>query len=160
MGPGSGFEWSFKPYFLCAKFFIGAPLGLNINKTESFFVFLLGCFILLLNLVINGPRGIDVTKFEWMENIQFFYNGWLYFERFPDALLQFVTDVTFALFFISISLIPFVFLILVLLSRRWANLAKHLKKMHNEMNLSVEFYQKCRRRCLLVLFIIVLVFVD
>ena len=158
MGAQSGFNWSLKPLFYITRILIGAPSSLTqIYSIKSLLFLLFGCFILLLNLLINGPRNIDIERFEWMETFQFFDNGWQYFEHYPEALLELVTDVTYIIFFLAIPLIHLIFLLKVFLSRMWTSLSASLQKIQIEMELNAEFHRKYRRRCLVALLFLILV---
>ena len=153
------FDWSFKLLSYFTRFCIGIKVDVSnrsATRTRPFF-YLIGCFILLTHLSINGPRGIDMEKFKWMEKTKEYENGWQYFSAHPDGIIQFVNDSTKVIFFIAVPLVHLIFLATILLSKRWLTLTAALQKIEKEMKLSKTFYQKCRTHCYLSLFLLALV---
>ena len=151
------FEWSLKPLDFITKFSVGFTFNVSNNTHVSIrlILFAFGCFIILMNLLINGPRGLNINSFEWVEEIQ--NNERPLFSFFPDALLQCVVDVTTTTFWVSISLIHIIFLTTVLFSRKWTDLMQSLVEIENEMQFSEEFYVKCRKHYTMALVIFLLV---
>ena len=157
----NSFNWNLKLVEWIARFTIGAPIGLNKSIYSSLPIFLivlfLGCFIFFANLLINGPRGINISNFEWMKETQKFESSFLYFKMYPDAILQFVMDFTNTCFFLAIPLIHIVFLITILWSHKWKDLVFKLKLIQQEMKLSDKFHKKCRQCSIVALLIGILV---
>ena len=163
-GNGSkiSFAWSLKPLDFITRAFVGIPLNFYNHKIcirSRLCCFLFGCFIFLVNLIINGPRGINVAKFDWMEKRKEYRSPYIFFKDHPDALLQFVIDTTSITFFVTVSLIHLVFLMGTILwnNSRWQDLVGILKEIQIKMNLSEGFYRKCRRRCMVALAVFILV---
>lgn len=151
------FDWSLKPLTFCASIFGGIPLHFNEKKKNFTISITFACLIILSNLLINGPRGININKFKWMNDISDYDNSWLFFQQFPDALLQFVIDLTSIIFFVAIPLIHVIFLFSIVLSNSWEELVSLLKEIQNEMELTADFHQKCRQRCIIALLFVLLV---
>ena len=157
------FDWSLKPLDFCARIFVGIPLDFGITNQSSLPTFLQIAFLLLailniiLNLLINGPRGIDIANFEWMEKIKEYDSPFIYFRENPDYLLQLVIDTTSIIFYLTVPLMHLVFLVTVFLSRKWRDLVEILQEIQNEVELNKEFHQKCRRRCIIALLLSFLV---
>ena len=127
--------WSLKPTELIARFAVGAPIEFN-GKTfkPNYLIFLIfGLFNFLSNLLINGPRTINVSNFDWMKETQKYDSPFLYFKKRPDAILQLVMDVTSICFFVAIPLIHLIFLITILWSYNWKHLIFQLRSIHHEM---------------------------
>ena len=153
------FGWSLKPTELMARFAIGAPIEFieKSFKPVDLISFLLGFFIFLANLLINGPRTINASNFDWMENIKYFESPFLYFKDYPDTILQLVMDVTSICFFVAVPLIHFIFLITILWSPEWKDLLSKLQIIQQEMKLSKKFHKIGRQRSTVALLIGILV---
>ena len=156
------FDWSLKPILWSMKILAGAPIGIVRAKSKrslaaSFIIILLGFAIHISNICINGPRVLNPNRFFWMKEIQNFDSPFSFFRDFPDALLQFVIDITTVVFFFTIPVIHLFFFFTTLLSRKWIDLASALKKIQNEMKLSKEFHRKCRKLCFIALYLLFLV---
>ena len=166
----NSFSWALNPLLCVTTMFAGCPLSFTRNRfrsSKSFvgFIFLcLSFFILVSHLIINGPRGIDITKFEWMDKLLYkslyITSHVFFFKRYPDAMLQLVVDCTSIMFFAAVSLIHLVFIVVIFLRQSWTGLVRSLKAIENEMNLSKPFYQKCRRNCIIALLFLFLVRFD
>ena len=156
----NGFAWSLKPLLWVAR--VVAGVSLNLKKERSiagrlFFV-IFGLLIFFANFLINGPRGIDLKKFYWMEStIKEFESPYLFFKVAPDTMLQFVVDVTFICFYVTVPLIHFIFLLTILLSKQFTKLELVLHKIQTKMKLDEIFHQKCRRYCIVALLLLFLV---
>ena len=155
------FQWSLKPLTLITRVAVGVPIYFNTNRIASkksvgvyLLIIFIGIFIFLTNVLINGPRRINKEIFYWMIWIQNYDSPFTCFREIPDALLQFVVDVTFIMFFIVVPLMQFVFLFTVFWSRQWSDLVYILKRIENEMKLSEKFYRKCRNQCIIALLLI------
>ena len=161
-GSKSSFFWSLKPLLFFAKVFVGVPLDFShFSKTPPKirqFLFIFGYLILMWNLLINGPRGINIANFAWMDKRKNYRSPFIFFKDNSDALLQFVVDSTTIIFFTTVPLIQFIFLTTITWSRKWADLISTLKVIANEMKLSKSFYRKCRTSSLIALFVLLLVF--
>ena len=160
-GMENSFAWSLKPLDFASRVFVGVPLNFynyKIHFKSRLCFILLGCFILLFHLLINGPRGFKISKFDWMAERENYRSPFIFFKDHPDAILQFTVDVTSILFFVSTSLIHLVFWFnTVLWSQKWQDLVFVLKEIQNKMNLSEGFYRKCRRHCMVALLVLILV---
>ena len=159
-----GFEWSLKPLAFCTKIFVGYPFRIsnkNTSKTifRSLIIYLLGFVIFVSNLLINGPRGINVNNFNWMRKRLDYTSPYIFFREFPDAMLQFVVDATTIIFFVTVPTIHFIFIITVTFSQKWTDLLSVLQEIQNEMKLDEEFHRKCRRYCIFALLLLFLVII-
>ena len=153
------FGWSLKPTKQMARFAVGAPIEFIGNTFKPVYLFniILGFFIFLANLLINGPRTINASNFEWMKETQKFDSPFLFFVGYPDAILQFVMDVTSICFFLAVPLIHVICLITILWSPKWKDLVFKLQLIQQELQLSAKFWQKCRQRSIIALLIGILV---
>ena len=156
------FKWSLKPLLIITKFTAGIPLHFTPAHSKKsiairLMVTLIGFLISFSNLLINGPRGINKGKFSWMNVIQNYESPYLLFKENPELMLEFVIDVTSICFFIAVPLIQFVFFMTVVWSKNWTRLVSSIKIIQKEMNLSKQFYKKCRTRCLVAILILILV---
>ena len=153
------FGWSLKPTELMARFVVGAPIKFNTKsfKPVDLISFLFGFFIFLANIFINGPRTINASNFDWMKETQHFDSLFLYFQKEPDAILQFVMDITSICFFVAVPLIQLICIITILLSPKFKDLLLKLKFIQQELNLSEKFHKKCRQRSIVALLIGILV---
>ena len=156
----TSFSWSLKPTDWIARFPIWSPL-ISINTTSKsvscIFIFV-GFCTWLANILINGPRGINITNFAWMNEIKKYENPLLFFKQHADAVLQFFMDVTSICFFVSIPLIQLNFPVFIhLLSNQFKNLVFQLLSIQNEFNLSETFQKTCRQRSVVALLIGILV---
>ena len=137
----------------------GIPIYLTKTpKISSVFVSILGIFIFGSNIVINGPRGINLNNFKWMKKIQHFDSPMEFFKKEPDAMLQFVVDSTTICFFITGSVIHIIFIGTILLSQKWKNLAHGLKAIQKEMNLSEALFRNFQKLCMLHCSVLILVY--
>ena len=154
------FEWSLKPLEIITRFFVGVTLNFSNTTSVSVRLILLvfGCFIIISNFLVNGPRSLKINSFEWMEEIQNFESPYLFFPEFPDALLQFVVDVTFTMLWATISLIHIIFLLMVTMSEKWTFLIQSLKEIENsDMQFGKVFYRKCRKHYFIAIVVFILV---
>ena len=165
----NSFGWSLNPLEWVTRLAVGTSI--NVFHTKCFssarniywspislgFILLFGCSIIIANLVINGPRGINIFNFDWMKRIQNYDSPFLYFKDEPDAILQFVMDVTSICFFIALPLIQFIYL-WTSRSSNWTRLILSLKMIKNEMKLSNQLYQKCRNKCIISILLLILVY--
>ena len=156
------FDWSLAPLKWVTRFTVGASIDFVNEKkrpsisTRLIFV-LLGCFALFSNLLINGPRGINISNFDWMTRIQNFESPYLYFKEDPDALLQFVLDVTSICFFVAIPLMQIIFLASALFGNDSNQSIHNLMLIQKHFKLSSKFYQKSRNLCIVALLVLFLV---
>ena len=124
----------------------------------GFIVLLFGVFILTFNILVNAQRGIELKKFSKMKtNVQNFESPFLFFKEHPDALLQFVVDCTTIMFWVAIPLIQLIFFITIMMSQKWQDLVKNLRKVEKEMKLSSLVFRNCHKGCISALFLLILV---
>ena len=150
------FSWSFKPLVLIANISSWILLNFSTRKTSSLTRILvmvfLGSLSLLSHLIINGPRSINIANFDWMYMTQDFNSSNEFLKHLPDAKLQLAVDATQISFFVAFLLIHFVLIITVIAqTRKWKRLIRILKKIQKEMNLGDEFYEKCRKYCIIAI---------
>ena len=156
----NSFDWGLMPLNFITKITVATPLGFT-KKTKSFkavvfFVFF-GWFIFLSNILINGPRGIDKANFDWMKNIKNFDSPFTYFKHNPDALLQFVVQVTSLCFFVSLPLIQIIFLATSFFGNDSNRLISILRLIKKELKLCTEFFQRCQRHSITAILTMILV---
>ena len=153
----NSFEWSLKPLQWVTRIAVGVPM-IDYAKKRSLsailFTFFLGLCIFLCNILINGPRAINVSNFDWMKKNQEFDSPFSYFNYQPDAVVQLVADDTTICFFIAMPLIQTLFLVMTFCSNGFIST---LLLIQEKMKLSCQFYQKCRKRCITTIFILILV---
>ena len=155
------FAWSLKPLSFVTLFTAGVPLTFSYKTIYSarirFLFLLFSSFIVVSHLVINGPRGIDKSKFDWMKRRQEHESPFIFLKKHPDIMLQFVIDSTKTIFFASVLLIHIIFIFMILWSQSWSCLIFTLENIKKEMNLDECFYRKCRKRCIIALLFLILV---
>ena len=154
------FEWSLKPLELITRVSVGSAVFIKkiiSSVAQRWICLLFGCIILLANILINGPRVIDISKFHSFEEIEKF-DGWTaYFDKHPDGLIQFVLDISSMSIFAATFLIPIIFLVTALFSNTWSQLILTLSFIEIEMNLGAQFHKKIRNCCIFVFIILILV---
>ena len=156
------FSWSFKPLVYFIRAVAGVPLHFSkkaSNLTILILIFI-GCCIFILNLIINGPRGIDIFKFDYMEAKEQYDSPYHYFHDYPDAILQLVIDISSILYFITVPLIDITFLVIVAWNRKWNRLVSTLKKIQDELKLDAVFHGNCRRVCVIAILLLFLVCIS
>ena len=143
------------------KFFVGVPFNFRNDKIHAKYhlgIFTFGFLIFLSNLLLNGPRGINIARFDWMNRKEGYRSPFIFIKDNPDAMLQLVVDSTSIMFFVSVLLIHLIFLLeTIFWNRTWKELVCSLNYIQNKMNFSENFYRKCRRQCLLALLILLVV---
>ena len=160
------FQWSLKPLFVLANL-IGLPLnGFTRNKRRRRFSIIFKliipiscCFVLMGNLVINGPQKLfsfDALK-EKLRGRGHFESPFGYFKANPQGLIILVKDVMLKWFFAAVPLVHLVFFVTVLFTRKWKDVWTALDDIQKKMNLNEEFHRKCRKHCLLVILVLILV---
>ena len=156
------FEWSLRPLTVCMTIVLG--LNLDIDKKPSiairFLVPVLGVFVILCSLAINGP-----CAFQLNQKSQSFGSdlGEDYESAFQvvnidtNSLLRIVSYVCRFGFFLAAPLVHLTFMANVLLTRNWRDLIETLRQIQKEAKLSKEFHLKCRRQCFVFIFLLFLV---
>ena len=85
------FSWSLNPLSTCLQF-AGIPLKWSTKKenksTIKALIFLVA--IVTANFVINGPRGIEISRFEFMEEREFHSSSFTYLKLYPFAIVKLV----------------------------------------------------------------------
>ena len=140
------FGWSLKPLVVCLKF-VGIPTNFsNANKSSTKFV-LIFLVIVIANVVINCPRGVDARQLDFMKEVLNFDSPFLYFRANPQGLILLVTAIAEIIFFCYVPVIHVAFLLTVLFDPNWKKIVGLLEKIQLEMKLSEEFHKKCRLQC-------------
>ena len=162
------FDWSLKPLVIFFKFF-GFPLNfsnsrptnqpkIRILKIAVPIVF--GLCLVTANLVVNGPRGIEIFRLKFMEDVKNFDSPYVYFKTNPFGIVKLVKIISEMIFFCYVPFIHVTFIASILFDRNWKKLVGIFKEIQNEMKLSEEFYRNCRRKCYMALFLLALVSAD
>ena len=151
------FNQSFKPILVCLKF-VGIPLNFYNKQQKSRKVFIavpiiLGCCLVLSNLFLNGPRGIELQRLDWMKDIRNFESPREYFKTNPFGIIKLVKIISDMIFFCYVPFIYLVFIGTIVFDPNWSKMILILQKIHREMKLSLEYYYKCRRLCYITLFL-------
>ena len=159
----TSFAITLKPLTIATRFTVGISLNFNEKKGFigiRFFTLILGFLFLISNILFNGPRGINITNFDYMKRTierQGNLSYYLYFDRNPEMLLQFVFDATSIMFWVAIPLIQLIFFITIMMSQKWQDLVKNLRKVEKEMKLSSLVFRNCHKDCISALFLLILV---
>ena len=153
------FDWSLYPLSVCLLF-VGFPLKWSAKKQKK----LTGISLVLLvaivsaNLLINGPRGIEMGRFKFMEKIhengirQFKDSPFLFLKYNPFAIVKLVGIIADMAFFCYVPFVHVTFFAMILLNPNWKKLIGLLEKIQRDMKLDEEFHRKCRRMCVVALF--------
>ena len=155
----TNFHWSLKPLTKILHC-LGIPLTFHNGPPRKVFIVLvplLGCGIILANLIINGPRVFESGSFKWMEDIQKFDSPFTYFEHNPFGIVKLLKIISDAIFFLYVPFMHIAFVAKLLFGRDWKELLFILEKIRHEMKLDKEFYKKCRRQCYWGIFLLILV---
>ena len=152
------FQWSLKPLTSCLQFF-GIPLNVSGRPRRTFriFVTLLGFCIILINLIINGPRGFEPGSLKWMESIQDFDSPYTYFKANSFGLIRLVKIVSQAFLFCYVPFLHLVFVCMILFGSNWAELIVILQKIQQTMKLNEEFHRKLFKKCIATLCLLAVV---
>ena len=146
------FQWSLKPLSTCLKF-VGVPLNFSSTKINAGSVKFVVIFVVIVmaNLSINGPRGVEVIQLDFMKQVRNFDSPHLYFKANPFGLIKLVRVISGMIFFCYVPVIHFAFMTTVLCHPSWKKLIVLLEKIQMEMKLDEKFHKKCRRQCYLAL---------
>ena len=157
MASHNQFQWSLQPLIICANV-LGIPINVSrSNKRIVLLVTLVGCGIIASNLVLNGPRGIDVSRLDWMQDVAKFNNPWAYFKVNPFGIIKLVKIISEMIFFCYVPVLHLTLTAMFLRSHQWKKFVVFLDTIQREMKLSQEFHRKCRMRCFLGVFYLILV---
>ena len=143
------FDWSLKPLIVCMKFVLGLNLGSQTSRFARFLVPLFGFFIILCNLVFNGPCSVTrafMKKMTFM-SADYYNSSYTLVKSEPYAMLELVSNSCTLLFFMSTPLIHFGFMAKVLLTQNWTKLWSLLLEIQRKMKLDPKFHRQCRRHC-------------
>ena len=157
----ANFLWSLEP-LTKSLHCLGIPLTFRNGPPHKVFIVLvslLGCGIILANLVINGPRCFESGSFKWMDDIQNFDSPFTYFERNPFGIVKLLKIISDMVFFLYVPFMHTAFVATLLFDQNWKKLLVILEKIRHEMKLNDEFYKKCRRQCYWGIFILILVLI-
>lgn len=151
------FHWSLQPLIVCMKFALG--LNLDVVQESAFpirFIPAFGFFVILGNLVINGPCSF-YSKIQFEREGHFYDSPFLRVSEQAFSLVSLIMELTGTILFLALPTIHIVFMINVLLKRNWKDLWVCLQKIQNEMSLNYIFHQKCRKVCFTAILFILLV---
>ena len=158
------FQWSLKPLIIFLKC-VGISLNISDENLHGkvfvpIIVSLLGFCIILANLYLNGPRGIEYGSLEWMKDIQNYESVFIYFYFNSFAIVKLVKIISNIIFFCYVPLIHFTFILSVLWQSNWSELKSLLRKIQNKMKLNEEFHRKLRWQCFTALLLLFLVYIT
>ena len=158
------FGWSIKPFNICMIFVFG--FNLNITKHTNIVVrfagLAFGVFFVISHLIINGPCGLfrDEAKYNIYKE-----EDTLLQQINPNTMnakdvLYIVSDLIKFTLFVSTPLIHLIFMRNILMTKKWENLWRKMKKIQRQMKLDDLFYCKLRRGCLIALAFLILVTIE
>jgi hypothetical protein len=157
------FHHSLMPFVFCLKF-VGIQLDTHksppsfFDAARLFVPVLLGCSMILANLIINGQHGISIQTLTWMEKKLNFDDPFAYIKANPQVMICLVKDIWGKLHFCSVPALHFVFMATILMrNRKWQDVWSILNEIQKRMQLNKSFHSKCRRNCFLALFILAIV---
>ena len=153
------FQCSLKPLTFCINF-VGIPLNFSDKKPSRIvqvLVPLLGCFIIVANLIINGPRVFEPGILKWMEQIQNYNSSYTYFSYNPFGITRLVRIISNMIFFCYVPFLHLTFALTVLFGANWGELMFILQKIQQKMKLDEQFHRKLRRSCFSALILLVVV---
>ena len=155
------FNWSLKPL----KTFLQC-VGIHLNwkkKKPPIKVLIIFLAIVLANLISNGSRGIENSRFKFMSGIysaQYIFRDtedkygspfyYLKINRF--AIVKLVGIIAGMAFFCYVPFIHVAFVVTILFDPNWKKLIRLLDNIQRKMKLDEEFHRKCRRICFVALF--------
>lgn len=153
-------DWSLKPLFTCVKLVgINPPASKPTKRSNFFILIIITTTIFLLNIVINGPRILDVFKSSFIK--QFMgceVSPWSCTKAHPELLLTFTYQIAVCA---VVSFIPVIHLVFFFKSLRsfshFRDLWLIVMKIHREIKLSKTFYKDCRKKCLFAILLLLLV---
>ena len=161
----STFNWSLKPLLFVTNL-VGLPLvgsakkiGRLSNFVRLLVVSCLGCFILLTNIFINGRHRFIIFEktTEIFAKKEKYESGFGFFKDNPHGLIVVVRETLVKWFFISVPLIHIAFLGMLLFTKNWVELWSILIKIQRKMNLGDRFHCKCRKHCVAVIILLLMV---
>ena len=140
------FDWSLSPLSICLQF-SGIPLNWSTKKNrwpKKLFPFCLILAIIVTNVIINGPRGIEISRFKFMEVVydDKFESPFVYLKENPFAIVKLVTIIADMAFFCYVPFIHVTFVAMVLFDPSWKRMIETLDKIQRVVSLNEEFYKK------------------
>ena len=147
------FQWSLKPLIIVTRL-VGIPLEGPVtgSKCHRFFsirllsLVILSCFVLGLNLVINGHARLYDFSFiqKKIGDPGAFDSPFTYFKANPQGLIVLVKELIMKWLFACVPLVHLGFLVTLVFTREWNRLWGILQKIVNNMKLDEAFWKKCR----------------
>ena len=140
---------------MCLQF-VGIPLDWSTKKKKKkrlLIALIILVVIVSINLFINGPRGIEIDRFKFMEKIydentdEFKDSGFLYLKFNRFGIVKLVTIIAEIFFFCYVPFVHVTFVAMVLFDPNCKKLIGLLDKIQREMKLDEEFFRKCRKMC-------------
>ena len=147
------FDFSLNPLKTCLQF-AGIPLNWSAKKKTNTVVKTLVLLVAIItaNLFTNGPRGIEISRFEFMEQREKYDSSFIYLKINPYGIIKLVTIISDMAFFCYVPFIHVTFVATVLFDPNWKKLIGLLDKIQRELKLDEKFHRKCRRICFVALF--------
>ena len=150
------FEWSLSPLILCMKFVSGCILNVSEKRSSKalrYSVPVLGLFYVIAHFFINGPCALFSENANWEKQKALFKNS-----KFnKNDLAFFASDFIKISLFLLTLLIHLIFMVNVLLTKKWGDLWLILKKIQREMKLDEVFHCRIRSHCVVALSFLILV---
>ena len=150
------FGWSLNPLTTFLQLFLGIPLSCSTIKKKKSKIKILALFaaIVVTNLFINGPRGIEISRFQFMSKIYSndkYESSYRYLKENPFGIVKLVKIIADMAFFCYVPFIHITFVATILFDPNWKKLIEILDKIQRKMKLDKEFHRKCRRMCFMAL---------
>ena len=150
------FNWSLKPLSTFLQF-VGIPLNWSTKKKKKNFIvkiFTIAVLVAIVsaNLFVNGPRGIEISRFKFMEERDRYDSSFTYLREKQFAIVKLMTIISDMAFFCYVPFIHVTFVAMIHFDPNWKKLIGLLNKIQKEMKLDDQFHRKCRRICFAALF--------
>lgn len=154
-------NWGFKPLTICLKFAginLTNPSSLNRLEADGFIIASLGFIIFLSNAIINGPRLLDLVKFEFLtSDNKCEISPWLCIKEHSNLHLKFTYYAASIVLIIILPVIHVVYFILDLFLPNLKVLWILMNKIQLEMELDEIFHKKIRKNCFFAMLLLLLV---
>ncbi len=151
------FEWSLKPIVIFMKL-LGVQVNVSpdISKINKLFMVLLGFIILAVNSALNGAS--FYFHFNKCSGALEPFNN--YTKTYNASLLSPFIVVTLGTHFSDVLKVigtQAALYLIFIFSNRWSDVWNSLLFIQKEINLPDSYYQKLRKHCYLIFFVLVLV---
>lgn len=152
-------NFSLNPLIICLKF-AGIDMLFCTQRSvkANLLFYTLSAAIFFMNLITNGPRFLYLIRFDFFKAAHYCEeSSWVCLEKNPAFLVKFSFDLAGILLTCYIPVIHFAFFIMTTVLPFWRNISSTINTIQLDMVLDKRFYKTCRKKCLLVTFLLVLV---